>query len=414
MTNNTFNQPQNIKKQQLDVLTTLQSELNDELNNILSYWINNAVDDVNGGFWGKIDNDNVITADAPKGSVLNARILWSFSAAYNQNPDEVYLQMANRAYDYIQTYFVDDEFGGVYWSVDYRGQKQDTKKQVYANAFVIYALSKYFIASGKESAKTEAVELYKLLVDKSYDIDKTGYFEAFTRDWQPIDDLRLSAKDANEKKTMNTHLHVLEGYSNLYRIWPDESLKKQIETIINNFFDHFIDAVNHHLVLFFEEDWTRKSDMVSFGHDIEATWLLLEAAEVIGNHELILKAREVCIAIAEVTIKGLDTDGGLWYEYEPEADHLIKEKHWWVQAEAMVGFYNAWQVSGDKKYLELAVANWAFIKNKILDKQNGEWFWGIKADGSIMPGEDKAGLWKCPYHNSRACLEIIKRINVSK
>jgi mannobiose 2-epimerase len=414
MTNDTINQSKNIENRVPDVLTTLQSELSDELNNILSYWINNTVDDINSGFWGKIDNDNTITADAPKGSVLNARILWSFSAAYNQNPDEAYLHMARRAYDYIKAHFVDNEFGGVYWSVDYKGEKLDTKKQVYANAFVIYALSEYYIASGLENAKTEAVELFKLLVDKSYDTNKTGYLEAFTYDWQPISDLRLSAKDANEKKTMNTHLHVLEAYTNLYRIWPHEGLKTQIETLINNFFDHFIDQVTNHLVLFFDEDWNRRSDTVSFGHDIETTWLLLEAAEVVDNRDLILKARETCISIAESTIKGLDIDGGLWYEYEPRTNHLIKEKHWWVQAEAIVGFFNAWQVNNEKKYLELAIANWAFVKDKILDKRNGEWFWGIRADGSIMPGEDKAGLWKCPYHNSRACLEIIKRINVSK
>lgn len=407
MTNNTLQSLNIVSK---DQLTTFSNELTEELKNILNYWLNHTVDEVNGGFWGKIDNDNHVTPDASKGSVLNARILWSFSAAYNHNPDEAYLQAATRAYDYIKVCFVDDEFGGVYWSVDYKGDKLDTKKQVYANAFAIYALSEYYLASKLETVKEEAISLYHLLVDKSYDQDKTGYLEAFTRDWQPLGDLRLSAKDANEKKTMNTHLHVLEAYTNLYRIWPNDGLKQQIETLINNFFDHFIDAGAGHLVLFFDEDWNRRSDTISYGHDIEATWLLLEAAETIGNQEMIAKIDGVCIAIAEATIQGLDTDGSLWYEYEPAEDHLVKEKHWWVQAEAMVGFYNAWQVSGNDKYLQLALNNWAFVKDKILDKQNGEWFWGIRADGSIMPGEDKAGLWKCPYHNSRACMEIIKRI----
>jgi mannobiose 2-epimerase len=411
MTNNTLQSLNIVSK---DQLTTFSNELTEELKNILSYWLNHTVDGVNGGFWGKIDNDNHVTADAAKGSVLNARILWSFSAAYNQSPDEAYLQAAKRAYDYIKAYFVDDEFGGVYWSVNYKGNKLDAKKQVYANAFTIYALSEYYIASKSATVKEEAISLYHLLVDKSYDQDKTGYLEAFTRDWQPLGDLRLSAKDANEKKTMNTHLHVLEAYTNLYRIWPDGGLKQQIETLINNFFDHFIDAETGHIVLFFDEGWNRRSRTVSYGHDIEATWLLLEAAETIGNHEMMAKINGVCIAIAEATIRGLDIDGGLWYEYEPTGDQLIKEKHWWVQAEAMVGFYNTWQVSGNDKYLHLALNNWAFVKDKILDKQNGEWFWGIKADGGIMPGEDKAGLWKCPYHNSRACIEIIKRIKILK
>jgi mannobiose 2-epimerase len=411
MTNNTLHSLNAISK---DQLATLSNELTDELKNILNYWLNHTDDEVNGGFWGKIDNENQVTPDAAKGSVLNARILWSFSAAYNQNPDEAYLHAATRAYDYIKVCFVDDEFGGVYWSVNYKGDKLDTKKQVYANAFTIYALSEYYMASKLETVKEEAIGLYRLLVDKSYDPDKTGYLEAFTREWQPLGDLRLSVKDANEKKTMNTHLHVLEAYTNLYRIWPDDELKQQIEILINNFFDHFIDAEAGHLVLFFDEDWNRRSDTVSYGHDIEATWLLLEAAEVIGNQAMIAKINSICIAIAEATIHGLDTDGGLWYEYEPAGSHLTKEKHWWVQAEAIVGFYNAWQINGNDKYLQLALNNWAFIKDKILDKQNGEWFWGIRGDGSIMPGEDKAGLWKCPYHNSRACIEIINRIKILK
>ncbi|WP_295713276.1 AGE family epimerase/isomerase [Mucilaginibacter sp.] len=388
-----------------------KTELSSELSNIIAYWQKYTPDEVNGGFLGKIDNDNHVTPDAPKGSVLNARILWSFSAACNLKPDEASLEMANRAYAYINAHFIDEEFGGVYWSVDDKGNMLDTKKQVYASAFTLYALSEYYMASGLAVVKDQAIALYHLLVDKSYDQHQTGYMEAFARDWQPINDLRLSAKDANEKKTMNTHLHVLEAYTNLYRIWPNNELKKQIETLIDDFCDHFIDAETHHLVLFFDEDWNRKSDMISYGHDIEATWLLLEAAEVIADQSKVEQIKKICLAIADATVTGLDTDGGLWYEYEPANSHLIKEKHWWVQAEAMVGFYNAWQISGDQKYLDLCINNWIFVKTKILDKQNGEWFWGIKDDGSIMPSEDKVGLWKCPYHNSRACIEIIKRIN---
>lgn len=395
------------------LLPILQAELIAELDNIIAYWQKYTPDETHGGFLGQIDNDNNATPDAPKGSVLNARILWSFSAAYNLQPNDAALQMAHRAYEYICRYFIDPEFGGVYWSVDYRGEKLDTKKQVYASAFTIYALSEYYKASGLKEARDLAISLYHLLVDKSYDAGKTGYMEAFTRDWQAIGDLRLSAKDANEKKTMNTHLHVLEAYTNLYRIWPDKKLRIQIQTLIGNFFDHFIDPETNHLVLFFDEDWNRKSDIISYGHDIEATWLLLEAAEVIDDIEWEDDIEEMCIQIADATINGLDTDGGLWYEYEPTEDHMVKEKHWWVQAEAMVGFFNAWQISRDQKYLDIVVKNWAFVKDKILDHQNGEWFWGIKADGSIMPGEDKVGLWKCPYHNSRACIELIKRVNHS-
>jgi mannobiose 2-epimerase len=395
-------------KYQLD---TYKKELTNELGNILNYWMANTVDEQDGGFYGKIDNDNKVIPASPKGSVLNARILWSFSAAYNQSLDAKYLAMADRAYQYIIKHFIDAEFGGVYWTVDHLGNPLDTKKQVYASAFTIYALSEYYKASDVAEAKNYAVDLYKLLVDKSYDKERTGYLEAFTKGWQPIGDLRLSAKDANEKKSMNTHLHVLEAYTTLYSIWLDEELRRQIETLINNFLDHIIDSETNHLVLFFDEDWNKRSNTVSYGHDIEATWLLLEAAEAIGHHELIEKVKQQCIKISEATKKGLDTDGGLWYEYEPAEDHLIKEKHWWVQAEAMVGFYNTWQINNNEEYLDLSLRNWAFVKQHLLDIKNGEWFWGIYANGDVMQTEDKAGIWKCPYHNSRACIELIKRIS---
>lgn len=392
-----------------DQIKLFRNELNDELSRILNYWIKNTPDSEHGGFFGRIDEENNVVAGSPKGSVLNARLLWTFSAAYNLCKDPEYLQYAHRAYEYITAYIIDKQYGGVYWTVDCEGKPLDTKKQVYALAFTIYAFSEYYKESRNNDAKNEAIKLYNLLVKHSYDPVKTGYVEAFTRDWQPINDQRLSEKDANEKKTMNTHLHVLEAYANLYRIWPDEGLKTQIITLVNNFFDHFIDRDTHHLALFFDEDWNSRSTLVSYGHDIEAGWLLQDAAEAIGDEQLTERIKAINIEIADATISGIDIDGGLWYEYEPADGHLIKEKHWWVQAEAMVGFYNAWQISGDEKYLHLAENNWAFIKNKILDNQNGEWLWGIDALGNAMPGEDKAGIWKCPYHNGRACMEIIKR-----
>lgn len=353
-------------------ISTYKRELNDELSRILNFWSENTIDEVNGGFYGRIDNNNQVIPGSPKGSVLNARILWTFSAAFNHHPDPVYFVKAARAYRYITDHFIDKQYGGVYWSVDCQGSPLDAKKQVYAIAFTIYALSEYYLASGIEAAKQNAVNLFYLLVEKAYDPVRTGYFEAFTRDWLPIDDLRLSAKDANEKKTMNTHLHVLEGFTNLYRTWPDEALKEHIEILLDNFFDHFIDHQTHHLVLFFDEDWRRRSDLVSYGHDIEATWLLLEAAEAIGNEKMLERIKKISIGMADAVIDGIDSDGGWWYEYEPADNHLIKEKHWWVQAEAMIGFYNAWQISGDEKYLQLSISNWQFVKDKILDKVNGE------------------------------------------
>jgi len=403
-----------LTSQILPCINFYQQEVKQELHNILQYWAKFSPDDQNGGFAGKIDNDNNVDYSAPKGSVLNARILWSFSAAYNLEENAEYLQLAERSYQYIAKYFIDKEFGGVYWTLTAEGEPLDTKKQVYAIAFTIYALSEYYLASKEEEAKELAIQLYDQLLEKGFDKERTGYFEAFTRDWNEIEDLRLSTKDANEKKTMNTHLHVLEAFKTLYRIWRDEELKEQIKHLIDNFLDYIIDAESGHLVLFLDENWNPKSDTISYGHDVEAAWLLLEAAEVIEDEGMIETVKQASIKMANAAAEGLEKDGSLYYEYEPSQKHLIKEKHWWVQAEAMVGFYNAYQLSGNEDYLKKSLDVWDFTQREILDKKKGEWFWGVLEDNSIMPNQDKAGLWKCPYHNSRACIEIFRRIDQSK
>jgi mannobiose 2-epimerase len=387
-----------------------KNDVREELHRILHYWIQNTPDEQNGGFVGNIDNDNKIYWEAAKGSVLNCRILWSFSAAWNETGNEAYRAMADRAYQYLVAYFIDKEFGGLYWTVDHTGKPLDTKKQIYALAFAVYGLSEYYKGTKVEEAKQLAIQLYEDIVRYSHDAQYGGYIEALTRDWKAIEDLRLSAKDANEKKSMNTHLHVLEGFANLYRIWPDPLLKQRLIELIQLFLDHIVDAQTHHLILFFDEQWNSRSTEVSYGHDIEAAWLIQEAAEVIGDEALIQKVKDRSVKIAEAAAKGLDRDGGLWYEFNPSTNHLVKEKHWWPQSEAMVGFYNAWQNTGDPSFLEASINSWSFTKRYIIDNKGGEWFWGVKEDYSVMQ-EDKVGLWKCPYHNSRACIEILQRID---
>ena len=392
-------------------LSLFRKEMELELEHILAYWMQHAVDEEHGGFYGRISNENKVTPRAPKGAVLNSRILWTFSAAYNHTALNDYFKMADRAFIYLISHFFDNENGGVYWSIDYKGRPLDTKKQVYALAFTLYGLSEYYRCRESALAKELAIHLYNTIEQYSYDPVKGGYIDAFSMDWQPLDDLRLSDKDANEKKTMNTHLHILEAYSNLYRIWPDEKLKQQIAALLNNFLQHIIDPSTQHLILFFDENWRPNNTIFSYGHDVEAAWLLQEAAETIDDAVLIRKTRDKALSLARAASQGLDTDGGLWYEYELKHRRLIREKHWWVQAEAMVGFFNAYQLSSERQFLDYSLDAWAFVRQYILDKENGEWFWGVKGDHSIMPGEDKAGLWKCPYHNSRACLELIHRID---
>lgn len=396
-------------------LKIYKKEVKKELHTILAWWIKYALDKKNGGFYGKINNTNSCTPEAIKGLVLNTRILYTFSSAFLLTAKKSYLSIADRAFNYLIANFLDTENGGFYWSVNYKGKLDDGKKQVYGQAFAIYALAEYYKATSNTKALETAKNCFELLEKHSFDPINTGYLEAFTQSWSPIEDLRLSDKDQNEKKSMNTHLHIIEAYANLYTIWKNEQLERAIHQLLNNFKQHIINPINSHLNLFFNEKWQIKSTSISFGHDIEAAWLLLEAAESINCKQQIEDFKAIALQITKASTKGLNDDGALWYEFDPINQHLTKEIHWWPQAEAMVGFFNAWQISKDETYLTNSLKTWSFIKNHLVDTKNGEWFWGLNSDYSLMQQQDKAGFWKCPYHNSRACIEIIKRIsNISR
>lgn len=385
-----------------------------EFKNILHYWGENGIDEENGGFYGEADFLGKPFKKAPKGIVLNARILWTFSAAYNFLKNEEYLHIANRAYEYIKKYFWDNQYGGLFWSVSYNGKILDARKQIYAQGFGIYGFSEYFRASANTESLEYAKKLFNLIEKHSYDPVNGGYIEALSRDWKQMKDMRLSEKDANEPKSMNTHLHIIEPYTNLFSLWPDANLSKQIRDLISVFLDHIIDSETGHFILFFEMDWKVKSNMVSYGHDIEGTWLLCEAAETLGDKKLIKNVESaVLLMINAIINEGVAPDGSLYYENDFEKDKFDKERHWWVQAEALVGFINAWQITGNTLYLEKMKAVWQFIVNKIIDKQNGEWFLRIDNYGNPVLSDPKIGFWKCPYHNSRALIEAFRRISLT-
>ena len=396
-----------MKKDAAMILAGMKAAAADELTrNILPWWIRKMPDPDNGGFYGRRDGRDNVVPGAPKGGILNARILWSFAAAYIWKPDPLYLEMAMRARDYVFRHFFDDEYGGTYWCLKSNGEPLDTKKQIYSQAFFIYALSTYHMGTGDREALDRAIDLFRLIEKYSFDHERGGYFEAFTREWGEIADLRLSAKDANEKKTMNTHLHVLEAYTALYRIWPDPELKQQLAALVKVFAERIVDPETAHLNLFFDEEWNCRSTIVSYGHDIEASWLLCEAAEVIGDADSV---KGVALRIASAAHEGLAEDGSLFYEKDDAAGHFDRDRHWWVQSEAVVGFLNAWQLSGDAGWLEMASDALEYIRANISDRDQGEWFWSIRADGTVNRDDDKAGFWKCPYHNTRMCLEVLSR-----
>jgi mannobiose 2-epimerase len=392
------------------IIEKYQLEVTNELERILNYWQKYAVDYEHSGFYGQINDKDEVVDKAEKGSVLNARILWTFSAAYHQNPKPEYIDMATRAYEYLKIFFADKTNGGLFWSVDYLGNPFNTRKQIYGQAFAIYGLSEYFRITRNVEALNWAIELFNLIEKHSFDETFGGYLEALAEDWHPIEDLKLSEKDANEKKSMNTHLHVLEAYSNLLSVWEDAILEKKLRGIIDIFFKHIVNIRTGHQSLFFDADWTIKSEIISYGHDIETAWLLYEAAETLNDETILKQTHQLAIKITDSVHSGLSEDGGL--AYESERNHHDTNKHWWVQAEAMVGFLNSFQLSNNERYLSQSIKSWGFIKNNLITP-TGEWYWGTQGSENLpMQNQDKAGFWKCPYHNVRACIEVIKRLKL--
>ena len=406
--------------------------------NILRFWLDRMVDREHGGFYGRIDGKGMLHPEAEKGAILNARILWTFSAAYRVLGNPEYLDASRRAYDYLINHFIDKEYGGVYWSVDFLGNPLDTKKQFYAIGFALYGLTEYVRATGDREALDYALQLYECIEEHALDRQYNGYIEACTREWDEITDMRLSDFDANFPKSQNTHLHIIEPYTNLLRCLKElhaaetcdyvpvlgsvlpVGISVPIETIhdteaslrnlIAIFTDKILNPETHHLDLFFEMDWTRGAGhLESYGHDIECSWLMHEAALVLGDKEVLAKVEPIVRMVAKASEQGLRPDGSMIHEANLTTNHVDDDLHWWVQAENVVGWFNLYQYFGDEEALEKAVRCWKYIKKELIDWDNGEWFWSRHPDGSLNTVDDKAGFWKCPYHNSRMCLEILER-----
>ena len=421
----------------------LKSEVLDVLeNNILRFWLDKMQDKENGGFYGQMTGEGELVKTADKGGILNARILWSFSAAYRVLRKPEYLEAATRAKEYIIEHFIDEEFGGTYWSLDYKGNPKDTKKQFYAIGFMIYGLSEYARATGDHEALEYAIQLYECIEEHSLDKQYNGYIEACTREWGEIADMRLSELDANFPKSQNTHLHIIEPYTNLFRalkeldaienatndyglkpyvgqfttvnisVDPDIviRLEASLRNLINIFTDKILNPQTHHLDLFFDMDWKREAGALeSYGHDIECSWLLHEAALILGDDIVLKKVEPIVQMVAKASEKGLNEDGSMVHEANLDTGYVDTDRHWWVQAENVVGWINIYQYFGDEDALQKALNGWQYIKNNLIDREGGEWWWSRDPQRNINRKDDKAGFWKCPYHNSRMCLEILER-----
>ena len=427
------------QKRDSQMVATMKMEMQDVLeNNILRFWLDRMQDDENGGFYGQMTGRGQLIKEADKGAILNARILWSFSAAYRVLGNKEYLEAATRAKEYFISHFIDHEYGGVFWSLDYQGQPKDTKKQFYAIGFAIYGLSEYARATGDHEALDYAIQLYENIEEHALDHVYNGYIEACTREWGVMEDMRLSDLDANYPKSQNTHLHIIEPYTNLYRCMrefqaaqscnyvpaigavlpvaitvPQETfvrVEASLRNLIHIFTDHILNPATHHLDLFFEMDWTRGAGhLESYGHDIECSWLMHEAALVLGDKDILNKVEPIVREVAKASEKGLNPDGSMIHEANLDAGTVDDDLHWWVQAENVVGWMNIYQYFGDEDALQKALHGWEYIKQNLIDKENGEWYWSRHKDGSLNLDDDHAGFWKCPYHNSRMCMEILER-----
>ena len=393
-----------------DLQTALHAIESDLRGNILPFWIGHVVDPASTSFHGALSNDLIVDATVERGALLSSRILWTYSAAYRQYAEPEYLKMADRAYADLMMRFRDPEHGGFFWAIAADGRVTSDRKQVYGQAFAIYALCDYHAATGRVGVLDEATAVFHLIESKAREPQYGGYLEAFCRDWSPIADMRLSALDLNAPKSQNTLLHVMEAYTNLLRVWPDEGLRCALADLVDIMLGRVVDADSGHLGLFFTEDWQPFSDRISYGHDIEAAWLLTDAAKVLGDAALRARIESLAVHIAEVTLaEGVDTDGSLFYEGGPEGISNL-DKEWWPQAEAVIGFLNAAQISGDAKFLAAALRTWDFIAVHLIDRQHGEWFRAVSRDGVLYTDALKVSFWKCPYHNGRMGLEAVRRL----
>lgn len=397
-----------LKRGRLARLYTLAPEFDDELRRIAAWWLEHAVDHDKGGYFGEVDLSGKPVHETPRSIILAARILWFFSMAALHTGDRRFIPQAERARDYLLSVFVDEGHGGVYWSVDRDGGVQNSRKQAYAQAFAVYGLAACHRLTGDRESLDVAFSLFDVLEERFHDPEHGGYWEAFARDWSPIADMRLSDKDDDAPKSMNTHLHIMEAYAELYRARPTPALERALRRLIILHLDRIIAPDGRRLRLFFSRDWKDLSRTVSLGHDVEAGWLLFDAAETLGDRELSSRAARAAVSLADEVLRtGAGERGEVFNEKDLATDEIDRSRIWWVQAEAMVGFMNAFELTGEQRFADAVRASWDFTRRYVIDHA-GEWRGLSALDGRAEPYW--AGPWKACYHNGRAMLEMSARL----
>ncbi len=393
--------------------TEAEKELFD---NIMPLWTGIAPDEERGGFHGFIRQDNSMDEEAPKGLVMHARLLWAFSAVCRFRDETAFRDGSARALAFLREKLADPINGGYWWQTDADGRVTIRNKVVYGQAFALYGLSEALRVSVSEAdtegLRIDSAAVFSLLERYARDYRSGGYREILREDWTPDPDGRLSDVDIPCFKSMNTNLHVLEAYTCYYRVRPEAEVAEALESLLKWFIANICDESRGHLILFLDEEGRSMKEADSYGHDIEAAWLLREAVHVLGDRELEAEMEPVLASLAESCLAEGFSSAGAGLDNEKEGAHRDTDRHWWVQAEAVVGFRDRWEADGRQKWAEASRRSWNFIRENIIDRENGEWLWGVREDGTPMDRE-KGGLWKTPYHNGRTCMELIERITGS-
>ncbi len=393
------------------ILFELKEEISEDLTqNLLPYWMSTIPDTINGGFYGRVDAKEKVYPEADKGGILNARILWTFSSAFRVLKDSTYLNLANYARDYIVDHFLDEEFGGAYRTVNMEGDPKDTRKHTLTESYFIYAFAEYYRATGDQSALDIAIEIFELLEKHALDKDLNGYFEVFTRNWERSHDFLIGENSPQDEKTMITHLHLVEAYAGLYRVWPEKHMAERLRNILNVFIEKIVDKETFHLIYFLDRNWNATTQIDSYGHDIEAAWLIVEAARLLNDPGLLEEVEKLSIKIADAASEGIEADGSMLTEKDLSTGHVVTIRSWWEQAESVVGYLNAYEITEDEAYLNTAIGSWEYIKENFIDKEHGGWY-ALVSESGEPAGRDKANYWTCPYHNGRMGMEVIERIH---
>ncbi len=394
---------------ELEALTHYRREVEAELTGvILPFYVRHGRDEVAGGFHGEIDEHGTPSTESPRAVVLYSRILWTFARAYRLLGDETYREVADQASDYVLSYFQDHRHGGFYWTVDRDGRALRTVKETYGQSFAIYALAEHYLATGNGPSLEAAVRTYRCLHQYTHDHRFGGYFEARRQNWRSSWRLLVSPSASRGRKTVNIHLHLMEAYTLLYAAWKDAGLRQDLQEVVHHMLTAFYAPEQECFDQVCDRAWRRLPTPLSYGHDLEAVWLLGEAAVALADNGLMRRVQEITVTVARaVAAHGQGEDGAVFLAGDV-AGPTDRTRIWWPQAESMVGFFYAYEISHSLEFLNASLACWRFCQAELSDPGGGEWLVAPAGEPGALY-RYKVGPWKGPYHNGRACMEIMVR-----